>query len=80
MHLHHSFQCSPGLSYLELWLGSYQGDQTSRGGDEGESFSISPVLSFEIMMITGCLIIATSARSLKLFGWNAIADALLEFP
>ena len=79
MHLHHSFQCSPGLSHLELWLRSHQGNQTSRGGDEGESFSISPVLSFEIMMITGCLIIATSARSLYLLCWNAITDALLEF-
>ena len=76
---YYSFQCSPGLSYLELWLGSHQGDQTSRGGDEGESFSSSPVFSFDIMMITGCLIIATSVRSLKLSGWNAITDALLEF-
>ena len=44
--------------------------------------SLSPALqlSFEIMMITGCLIFATSVRSLKLFGWNAIADALLDFP
>ena len=42
---------------------------------------LSPaLLSFEIMMITGCLIFATSVRSLILFGWNAIADALLEFP
>ena len=57
MHLHHSFQCSPGLSHLELWLRSHQGNQTSRGGDEGETFLGSLVLSFEIMMITGCLIL-----------------------